>query len=1000
MEDNAHVDSAEVESDLTRDEEAPDQAQEPERILVLDDEPALRSLFSMILTEAGYTVETAENLEQAVASLRERPPELILADVVLPGASGLDLLPVIKHDGLHCAVIFISGKPHVQDAARALRQGAFDYLVKPLTSQELLCKVDSGLRQKRLLDRQQQLEQENARYHEHLEELVAERTKALQQANARLSKEVAERERAEKALLNQSIFLETLMASIPTPLFYKDLSGVYLGCNNAFAAFVGMSIKTIPGKRMRDCFPLEFVAKDIEYDNVLLADGGTQEYESFIRFSAGDERHVLFKKAVFPLADGSIGGIIGLLIDTTNRKRLEDALRQASSQALAANSAKSEFLATMSHEIRTPMTAILGMADLLYSSPLNRDQKKYVGMIRNAGNNLLELINDILDLSRVESGRLHFENIPVSPHELAERTCDVLGQRAREKGLDLYWQVDAALPPHFLGDPGRMHQVLVNLLGNAVKFTDSGEVALTLDVLLEQERTMLHCAVADTGIGISPEHLDTIFERFTQADASTTRRFGGTGLGLSICKSLIEQMQGRIWVESTPGQGSVFHVALPLIAASCALRDCSPPEELQLKRLLLIVPNANFRNALTTLLRAWGCNCEGCDDLAGMERCLNVEPQLLPHILLLDAKLLPEGDTEQNELAMHLENLTRRNIPTIILGGGGLPSEYGEAYRNVAVLEKPVKRAELLAALMAAAGLQPQDERLTHVREYVDLQKDLDPMRILLVEDSVLTQVLIREYLKPTPHLLHEAANGQEAVDLVQKGNYDVVLMDLQMPVMDGYEALRRIRAWEKEQGRAATPIIACSANMLKEEELATCNGGFDLFLLKPILQHELLSALRQRARPRGDAPGKGGVRNPVFLVAEASNVMRIIVARMLKELGYYRILEAGTGAEVLDLLKGYPVDCMICDWDMPGIKGAALLRGARALPGKENMPCIMLTAENEGEHPEDAPEEESISYVSKPFRLDMLKSLVCSVITNRNQCEASTFVNPASGLK
>ena len=542
-------------------------------------------------------------------------------------------------------------------------------------------------------------------------------------------------------------------------------------------------------------------------------------------------------------AKGKITHFLAVKEEITRLKEIQQALQKAKDTAEAASRAKSEFLASMSHEIRTPMNAVIGMADLLWETSLTDEQKQYVQVFRSAGESLLMLINDILDLAKIESGHLTLEKIDFNLNEVIEKTGEVMALRAHEKGLELACHVMPDVPKALIGDPFRLKQILLNLVGNAIKFTHQGEVILRVE---KEKEGFLKFSISDTGIGISAEKVEQMFESFVQADSSTTRNYGGTGLGLSISKKVVEAMQGKIWVESQPGKGSTFYFTAKFLIQSREIEEINlPPVDIKGIRTLVIDDNKTNRMILREMLQGWGAVVtEAKNGWEGIEKIKDAQKAIRPYeLVLLDCRM---PGMDGFEVAKTIQSLNATDMTLMMLTSenrsGYIPRS--KALGVNAYMLKPIKQSVLYKSLVEAIGQTKIKTRRRQIDE--ENHRNPRPMKVLLVEDYADNQLLIQAYLKKTPHQLDIAENGQIAVDKFMQNKYDVVLMDMQMPVMDGYSATQKIREWEKLHHFEPIPIIALTAYALKEEKQKSLDVGCTDHLNKPVKKTELLKIIEQ----------------------------------------------------------------------------------------------------------------------------------------------------------
>ena len=774
-------------------------------------------------------------------------------------------------------------------------------------------------------------------------------------------RDITEHKTAEIALNENLRFLQHLIDAIPSPIFYKDIGSIYRGCNSAFEKYLGLTKDKIIGKSVYDVSPPDLAEKYREMDQALFKEPGVQVYESSVRYADGTRHDVVFNKSTFTNANNEVSGLVGVILDITERKRIEDDLREseekyrllvegqtdlvvkvdtvgrflfvsptycdlfgkteeellgrkfmplvceedremtaqemeklntppytcyveqramtkdgwrwlawadksvlddqknvvavigvgrditerkrfdeellrAKEAAESAAQAKSDFMANMSHEIRTPMNAVIGMTSLLLDDEnLNPEQRDFIETIRINGEALMVIINDILDFSKMGGGR---ENavLEEQPFELRcnlEEALDLVSTSATKKGLNLAYTIDNNVPEFIIGDPTRLRQILGNLLNNAVKFTEKGEVMLTVSAQELNGAHEIHFAVQDTGIGIRPELMDRLFQPFAQVDETVTCKYGGIGLGLAISRKLVELMGGRIWAESLEGVGSTIHFTIKAEAATHRQNKFAVFQpQLVGKTVLIVEDNRTNRRILGSYAYSWGMSpliaSSGKDAFEWIQRGDTFD------IAILDT----------NTPGMDAVTLARKirkcdtSMPLIVLTSVGqrVDSALFDAY-----LFKPIKPSKLQKVLIDIISLRGTREsaRLSKLND----QTEINPIKILLAEDNVSSQKVALHMLKRLGYRADVAANGIEVCQALERQTYDLVLMDVRMPEMDGLEATRIIRQrWPDSSPR----IIAITAHALDGDREKCLNAGMDDYIRKPVNVEELARVLKR----------------------------------------------------------------------------------------------------------------------------------------------------------
>jgi PAS domain S-box-containing protein len=790
--------------------------------MIVEDESLIADDVRDSLERMGYVIDSVcASGKEAVTRAAVNRPDIILMDIVL--RDEMDGVAAAEAIRARCniPVVFLTSYAEEEIFERAKHAGPYGYVIKPFDDRDLRTTIEMALYR-------HQIEQER-------ESLISKLQEAVQ-----------ERERVESEVVKLSHAMEQTGSTV----IITDTKGRIEYVNPKFTETTGYTREEAVGKTPR---LLKSGVQDKKvFDELWQTVSCGREWRGELcnRNKSGELYWVLASISPVRSPDGETVHYVAVMEEITDRKQAEEELRQAKEAADAASLAKSAFLASMSHEIRTPINGIVGMIELVMGTKLEDEQKEYLNMARTSADALMALLGDILDFSKIEAGKLELERIKFRLGSCVGDLVKSVALHGHQKGLEVAWKIDPGVPDYLVGDPGRLRQVLINLLGNAIKFTELGEVLVRVgrEADGDDQEVILHFAVSDTGIGISDEQQRDIFSAFSQVDSSMSRSKGGTGLGLAISRQLVELMGGRIWVESTLGQGSTFNFTARY-GVQTAIPDRSKkaePDALIGLPVLIIDDSASSREMLTEQISQWGMNptaVSGAHEaLAEVEQVLGEKRQL--SLILVDASMPDMDGFILAQRFRHYQELADTKIIMLtVTGRPGDAARCRELNLN-GYLTKPINPSELLEAISTVMGVATGQVEKPLVTRHT-LREGRPGLRVLLAEDHPVNQVLTASLLEREGYEVAVAANGKEAIAALAESKFDLVLMDVQMPEMDGIEATTRIREMEQRTD-THLPIIAITAHALKGDREQFLAAGMDAYVAKPIHPDVLFETINE----------------------------------------------------------------------------------------------------------------------------------------------------------
>jgi two-component system, sensor histidine kinase and response regulator len=688
------------------------------------------------------------------------------------------------------------------------------------------------------------------RSNKQLENRVEERTLELNKTNGKLNQEIIDRTRAEIEERESKELLSNIVESMSEGILVLNRNFHITYWNNAMEKISKTQIDKLPNKVVWEIFP-HLVEQGVD-KMIRKTMQGVMTNREDIPYCLPDGTEGFTSETYLPLKseEKEIRGIVGVVRETTKQKLAEEAIIEAKEAAESASKAKSQFLANMSHEIRTPMNGVIGMTGLLLDTELNKEQREFAEIVKSSADNLLTVINDILDFSKIEAGKLEIETIDFDLRRTLEDVADVVALKAHEKSIELANLIYNNIPAQLQGDPGRLRQIIINLSNNAIKFTNQGEVVIRTKLMEETEtHATIKFSISDTGIGIPKDRIDKLFQSFSQVDASTTRKYGGTGLGLAISKQLVTMMGGTIGVESEEGKGSTFWFQTTF-TKQIGIKEIrlAPIEEIRNQRILIVDDNQTNRIVLKEQLQPWNCQYdEAISGTVALQKLYKAHDTGKPFDIVLSDMMMPEMDGEMLGRIIKGDEKLKKTILIVLTSVG----ERGDSARLkeigfAAYFTKPVKQSQLydcLAMVVNSKGQKQEKSSQTFITKHSLADADKEQVKILLAEDNITNQKVAVRILNKLGYNADVVNNGKLAFEALQKRHYDLVLMDVQMPEMDGFEATKEIRE-SSDVCDSNIPIIAMTAHAMKGDRERCLEKGMDDYISKPIDPNELLNII------------------------------------------------------------------------------------------------------------------------------------------------------------